>query len=95
MRGGSIGWRATFDMGVPIYGRRTKRKAPPPRACMACGCKIASWQWLCDLCFGVLPYPSKHAICEARAAREPSRVYGLSFEAAKNLIAKRELEATK
>jgi hypothetical protein len=82
-------------MARPLYGRRPKRKAKPPRACMACRVKIASWQWLCDLCFGALPYPSKHAICEARAAKQPNRVYGLSFEAAKNLIAAREAQAAR
>lgn len=80
-------------MARPLIGRRPKRKAAPPRDCMACKTKIASWQWLCDLCFGSLPYPSKHAICEARTAKEPHRVYGLSFEAAKNLIARREQQA--
>jgi hypothetical protein len=60
---------------------------------MACKAGIESWKWLCDACFAVLPYVSKHAICEARAAKQPTRVYGLSYEAAKNLIARREQQA--
>lgn len=82
-------------MARPLYGRRPKRKPAPPRNCLSCQAKIESWKWLCDGCFGILPYASKHAICEARAAKEPHRVYGLSIEAAKNLIAKRELEAAR
>jgi hypothetical protein len=80
-------------MARPLLGRRPKRKPRPPHKCMACPAMIPAWQWLCDPCFGAVSYSSKHAICEARAAREPHRVYGLSFEAAKTLIAKREQEA--
>jgi hypothetical protein len=78
----------------PLTGRRPKRKAKA-RHCLSCKVAIESWKWLCDPCFGILPYATKHSICEARAERAPHRVYGLSFEAAKNLIAKREQEIAK
>lgn len=71
-------------MFAPLRGRRPKRKAPPERHCMTggCGVPIASWQWLCGGCFGQLPFQRKKEICEARAARAPQRVFGLSRDAA-------------
>lgn len=71
-------------------GGRRKRKAKADRHCMACNTVTDSWKWLCDGCFGLLPYASKHAICEARKDRAPHLVYGLSRGAADNLIANRE-----
>lgn len=74
-------------------GRRRKRRtSTPDRVCMThgCGAKIASWKWLCDGCFGLLPFDRKKEICAARQAREPHRVFGLSRDAAEWLAARRE-----
>jgi hypothetical protein len=78
-------------MFAPLRGRRPKRKPPPERACMTpgCGVAIASWKWLCDGCFGQLPYDRKREICAARQARESSRVFGLSRAAAEWLASQR------
>jgi hypothetical protein len=79
-------------MASPLYGRRPKRKPKADRTCMVqgCGARIASWKWLCDNCFSLLPYSRKHAICEARAAREPQRIFGLSRDAAAFVVEQRE-----
>lgn len=72
--------------------RRRKRKPVPAfRACMTpgCGTQIASWKWLCDSCFGRLPFDRKKEICAARAERAPQRVFGLSRDAAEWLAAQR------
>lgn len=55
-----------------------------------CGTPIASWKWLCDGCFGALPFDRKKEICIAREQREPQRVFGLSRDAAQWLAAQRE-----
>lgn len=71
--------------------RRRKRAAKPDRVCMTpgCGAKIAAWKWLCDGCFGQLPFTRKKEICDARAAGQPQRVFGLSRDAAEWLAAQR------
>jgi hypothetical protein len=80
-------------MGIfrPLMGRRAKRKVQPDKVCMTAGCgtKIVSWKWLCDSCFGRLPYARKKEICEARGERAPHRVFGLSRDAAEWLAAQR------
>lgn len=78
-------------MAAPLIGRRPKRKPLPDKPCMTAGCgaKIARWKWLCDGCFGALPYPRKKEICEARAAQQPERVFGLSRDAAQFLVEQR------
>lgn len=82
-------------MPAPLLGRRPKRKPAPERTCMTAGCgaKIASWKWLCDSCFGALPYLRKKEICEARQAHQPNRVFGLSRDAAQFLVEQREKRA--
>jgi hypothetical protein len=76
---------------APLRGRPKRRSRKPDRECLTqgCGAKIASWKWLCDGCFGQLPALRKKEICEARAAHQPSRVFGLSREAAEWLAAQR------
>jgi predicted amidophosphoribosyltransferase len=71
--------------------RARKRARAPDRVCMTAGCgaKIASWKWLCDACFGQLPFDRKREICTAREAREPHRVFGLSRDAAEWLADQR------
>lgn len=76
-----------------LCGRRRKRKAKPPKRCLACGTTMASWKWLCDPCFGALPFSRKKEICEARAARLPERTFGLSRDAAQFLVEKRQQQA--
>jgi hypothetical protein len=75
--------------------RPRRRQAKPDRVCMTpgCGAKIASWKWLCDGCFGQLPAGRKKEICDARAGREPHRVFGLSKAAGEWLAAKRIKQA--
>ena len=83
-------------MAAPLLGRRPKRReAAPDRMCLTpgCGTMMPSWKWLCDACFGSLPYPRKREICEARQAKEPSRIYGLSRSAADWIVAQREKRA--
>jgi hypothetical protein len=75
---------------APLRGRRPKRRGKPDKQCMAgCGTMIPGWQWLCDACFGALPYLRKKEICDARAAHETQRIFGLSRDAAQWLAAQR------
>jgi hypothetical protein len=78
-------------MFAPLRGRRPKRARAPDRVCMTAGCgaTIAPWKWLCDGCFGQLPFARKKEICAARAAGEPQRVFGLSRDAGEWLAAQR------
>lgn len=78
-------------MAAPLWGRRPKRKAKPPRTCMTAGCgrQIPRWQWLCRPCFESLPFHDRKAIAEACEAREPPRIYGLCRAAATFLAEKR------
>lgn len=71
-------------MARPLLGRRRKRPDQPVKRCMTPGCGAvlaARWKWLCDRCFGELPYARKHEICEARKAQAAERVFGLSRDA--------------
>jgi hypothetical protein len=80
-------------MFEPLGRGRRKRKEPPPKLCMTPGCgKVLShrWKWLCDTCFGALPYLRKKEICEARAARQHERIFGLSRDAGQFLAERRE-----
>lgn len=80
-------------MPAPLYGRRRKRKEPPPKQCMTPGCGAVlahRWKWLCDACFAALPYGRKHEICEARKAQQSERVFGLSRDAGQFLAERRE-----
>lgn len=79
-------------MARPLMGRRPKRRErAETRTCMTpgCGATIASWKWLCDACFGRLPYGRKHEICEARRQRAAHRIFGLSRDAAEWLAEQR------
>lgn len=83
-------------MAAPLRGRRPKRREKPAtKVCMTpgCGTVMPSWKWLCDACFGMLPYPRKREICEARQAREQSRIFGLSRSAAEWIVEQREKRA--
>lgn len=83
-------------MARPLIGRRPKRRERQPKHCMTPGCGMVlahRWKWLCDRCFGALPYPRKKEICEARSARLPERVFGLSRDAAQWLADQRTKEA--
>lgn len=75
--------------------RRKRREKPATKVCMTpgCGTVMPSWKWLCDRCFGSLPYPRKKEICEARQAREPSRVFGLCRAASEWIVEQREKRA--
>lgn len=79
-------------MFAPLRGRRPKRKVRPDKVCMTpgCGVKIVQWKWLCDGCFGQLPFLRKKEICDARAGKVPQRVFGLSRDAAEWLAARRD-----
>lgn len=83
-------------MPAPLRGRRPKRKPQPDKKCLTSGCGaiITRWKWLCDACFGELPYPNKKEICDARAANLPARVFGLSRTAAAWVATKREGAST-
>jgi hypothetical protein len=83
-------------MAGPLRGRRPKRREPPAKLCMTPGCgRVLShrWKWLCDICFAALPYLRKKEICEARAARQSERVFGLSRDAGQFLAERREKAA--
>lgn len=70
-------------MFQPLGRARRKRKEAPVRLCMACGQSTGTcWKWLCNLCFGALPFARRKMIAEAGQAREPARVFGLCRDAA-------------
>jgi len=70
--------------------RKRKRRPPPERACLACGAStFSTWKWLCDRCFGDLPFARKKAIIDARAERAPHRVFGISRDSAEWLAEQR------
>jgi hypothetical protein len=76
--------------------RRKRRSERAPRACLACKASTGTvWQWLCDGCFGRLPYSRKHEICDARAGRAPHRIFGLSKDAADWLQQQRQQQTEK
>lgn len=76
-----------------LCGRRPKRRARPDKLCMTQGCGRVlahQWKWLCDGCWGQLPFARRKAIAEACQAREHQRIFGLARDAAQWLAEQRE-----